>query len=711
MALSGSFSTSIETSGMLDNRYPRNIVVTWNASQDIANNTSTISWRVQTGSGTNSAYWVIVRNIQVSINGTVIYSETSSGGTKCYPNQTLASGTMSPIGHNTDGTKSISVSASAAFYYSGAANSSYSGTITLDQIPRTSSFWLNKSNVGLGDTITVNINRASSSFRHNVRIWVANSFNEYYVLNGNIESSTTFTIPTSWYLKSGGATTIRGRCRVDTYINGTYIGQPPDQEFTITIPDNVGPTIGSFTLTPQEINGYAGLVQHKNKLNINVSGCTGGYGTSVTYTINGTDISQQTSPNVTVGPFYADGTKSFTLTITDEGNRSATITKNIECIKYDSPKFTSFTAYRVASESDTTPDGSGTYVRCLFDLDYSSVENTNNVTVRIHYKPTKDAQYKSIPVISNETVKSGVYVLSSIDVSSMYSVYASISDKYNGSNNSDSVTIFSAERILNITKDGKGIAIGKMADTSELLDVRWPIKTDAPEQTMQNLSYKGFDPTDDVEQDTTRYWNNQGNLATAMYTPNGGKINGKPSDYGLLLNLCTGPGGAEAHQLWMEQPNGNIFHRGGNNSGISTTWKTLLDSSNYGNYTAQRPTVLYGSASGTFNTINMNYSAADYEYIEIYYVDNNGRDAQSIRINSPNNKTIDITTIETGATDNADVRMYIRASRWTISGKVMTPGRSLLTLISSNGTIEVTDVNQDAYNSYYIKVFLVLGYK
>ena len=38
----------------------------------------------------------------------------------------------------------------------------------------------------------------------------------------------------------------------------------------------------------------------------------------------------------------------------------------------------------------------------------------------------------------------------------------------------------------------------------------------------------------------------------------------------------------------MEQSNGNLSHRGGNNSGWGGSWKTILDSSNYSNYAAAK---------------------------------------------------------------------------------------------------------------------------
>lgn len=56
------------------------------------------------------------------------------------------------------------------------------------------------------------------------------------------------------------------------------------------------------------------------------------------------------------------------------------------------------------------------------------------------------------------------------------------------------------------------------------------------------------------------------------------KIANQPGQYGQLLNLPADKG-AESAQLWIEQPNGRMFHRGGNGSIAinGTPFKRFLD--------------------------------------------------------------------------------------------------------------------------------------
>lgn len=66
-----------------------------------------------------------------------------------------------------------------------------------------------------------------------------------------------------------------------------------------------------------------------------------------------------------------------------------------------------------------------------------------------------------------------------------------------------------------------------------------------------------------------------------------GKIPHQPSQWGFLLTAATGTNSGENHQIFMEQSNGNLYHRGTNASSSSSppAFKTILDSSNYTSYT------------------------------------------------------------------------------------------------------------------------------
>lgn len=121
MALSGSLNTS-----SYDGRY---YTLSWTATQNQANNTSTISWTLKAAGGSSS--WYAERTVEVKIDGAVKYSksdrvERTAG--------TVATGTVT-LTHDSLGKKSFSVSVRAAVYTS-TVNCTGSKSFTLDEIPK-----------------------------------------------------------------------------------------------------------------------------------------------------------------------------------------------------------------------------------------------------------------------------------------------------------------------------------------------------------------------------------------------------------------------------------------------------------------------------------------------------------------------------------------------------------------------------------------------
>ena len=131
-----------------------------------------------------------------------------------------------------------------------------------------------------------------------------------------------------------------------------------------------------------------------------------------------------------------------------------------ECYDYETPYFSAFNAYR--ANSDGKANVNGTYLKCTYTQKYSSVNSTNVATVKVHY--------------NGKTSDSTLINLNENDAT--YQVYLTITDRYGGTNKSSTITVFGQARILNITSDGTGIAIGKMAENPQLFECRWDAKFD-----------------------------------------------------------------------------------------------------------------------------------------------------------------------------------------------------------------------------------------
>ena len=132
------------------------------------------------------------------------------------------------------------------------------------------------------------------------------------------------------------------------------------------------------------------------------------------------------------------------------------------------------------------------------------------------------------------------------------------------------------------------------------------------------LNVKGTNTINSTANDTTAKWGAHKN-SVHWYTETN-KINGQPSQWGYLVNIGQD---SEVHQVWMTQSSGDLLHRGGNNSGWSGSWRTILDSENYStwaaakshthNYAASNHTHNYAAANHTHN-----YAASNHNHDSAY---------------------------------------------------------------------------------------------
>lgn len=146
---SGKFSSSHYTAA--GSSYERHIEVVWSATNDKANNKSTINWTAYARSTNSSTTnWVYAKYVVVTINGTAT-TVIGATATKLYKDKSIGSGSIT-VSHGSDGTKSVSVGITAQIYSYGATNSSYSGSITMKPNP----VYTLSVSAGTGSSITVN---------------------------------------------------------------------------------------------------------------------------------------------------------------------------------------------------------------------------------------------------------------------------------------------------------------------------------------------------------------------------------------------------------------------------------------------------------------------------------------------------------------------------------------------------------------------------
>lgn len=262
----GDTSGSLSTSGY-NGRY---LTFSWSLSgQDVGGNTSTISWRLY-GDGPewveDGVTWYYCRNVELKIDGSVVYSSGSDSPVELRSGTEVASGSYT-LSHQSDGTKAFGVNIQAALYSWSVNVSGYTEwrlpDIARASQPSINSYPNNTPDFNLGDTITIHMNRASSAFTHNVYFYWDN---QYIVVATGVTNNCTFNTNSSQTVHGSDGKTYTissvkqnylqyapndtkksGYIAVDTFNGGTNIGRktcPFTAHFV-----NVPPKINSVTIT------------------------------------------------------------------------------------------------------------------------------------------------------------------------------------------------------------------------------------------------------------------------------------------------------------------------------------------------------------------------------------------------------------------------------------------------------------------------------
>lgn len=203
MALSGSVKTSTYSGEGLQ--------LSWTATQSVANNSSTINWTLKSFGYTSTTAWQKAGPVTCTINGTNVVNITSRFN--LYGQGAWVRTGSLTIAHNSDGSKSFSVSIRAAIY-SSSVNCTGSATFTLDKIARTPSAPTsctitagNGNYIGLGETVTIKWSGASGVITgYQIRYSRGNSgWKDYKTVTSSATSGSTTDVFTATDININGA--------------------------------------------------------------------------------------------------------------------------------------------------------------------------------------------------------------------------------------------------------------------------------------------------------------------------------------------------------------------------------------------------------------------------------------------------------------------------------------------------------------------------
>ena len=497
------------------------LYVEWSSTSNINSNTSSVTAKVYVKSyglraSALSDSYVTINGNKKSWTHTFNISDTSILQTTKVAEYTVS------VPHNSDGTKSITIKANMEFNgtYGGTyiSDLTASKTVTLDTIPRSSSFSI-PSSVNTGSSLTATITPSSSTFKHKIRLEIGGTTKHTSSFIAAGTTSYSYTIPHSWLPSSTSETmtvylyTYTSSATEDT----DYIARI-SKTITVNVPSSVKPSISELTASVS--SGLSGkYIQGKSKVKLTASASAGSGSSISSYIFKGTNIngssssytvsSTNTSYTKTSSTIQTSGTLTYKVAVTDKRGRTSDYsTVSITVYSYAAPQITSISAQRCLQ--DGTVDKNGTYAKVTVKRSYSSIDGANTRTVKLY--SSKDDYASGTTVLSTSNTSNtytGVYS-SGFAASTNYTIQAVIEDAYNTHSKSASLSV--AERTLNIAKYGNGVAVGGLssitsASSSGKFECNWDadftgdIRINSTSSRYIEINRSGV--PDDVNQDGT----------------------------------------------------------------------------------------------------------------------------------------------------------------------------------------------------------------
>ena len=444
MALSGTITGSCDNSHYT-------LTCEWSATQNTSANTSTITANVYlngNGYSTQSSYWCC------TINGTQVttnWSGTVSGKTK------LGSRSWT-VSHNSDGTCSTSIS----FSYSNRVTAgtyttnkgSGSSNVTLNAIPRASSFSLNRTSGTFGsDQFTISISRASSSFTHTIT-YKLGSIN-WVGADKTTSTSFSFTPAIGDCQQLPNATSGTATIIVDTYSGTTKIGSA-SKTVTLYVPSSVVPSVGISITANNTLSGHN--VASRTTFTVKPTNASGSYGSTIkSYQITGGGLNSSSSGGATSKALGA-GSYTFTVKVTDSRGRTASASASRTVNAYSNPSLNA-SFYRCDSSGNKVANGTYCKISASWNVTNVADKNVNIKQYKLTYKKRADSSWllwKDWTDIGNYS-GSGVVIDygSGWSATTTYDVRMHLKDSYNEISVGGTLNTQSA--LLNLEKSGVGI--------------------------------------------------------------------------------------------------------------------------------------------------------------------------------------------------------------------------------------------------------------
>ena len=490
--------------------------VVLSGEQDAANNQTALSWRFEIYVNndmylTNFDYGSSVR-VSVIINGATVFSNANYGQTvkRIQMNQRYESSGLGPlvlcsgptlVPHNSDGRKSVGVSANITIAQSGnyLGTIAPSGTVTLNPITRvgvlTTAPDLTLNSIGTTNH-TVQWTTVAGYF-YKVQYLYQSTILETSAALVNEETSYTWAVPLSVAQNVTDASTMSVLVALHTYTDqgcSNEIGVS-SMTFTITFPNTLKPIIMNYGIIMNDsisMKLVAGITYAEMDGTITYNqGATFKKAYAAYTDSNGNEISQRVESDslpivMPPIPAFTDVTRSIgiTFSVTDSRGFTTTEAASLSTVYgWIAPTITAMNAVRC--NPDGTENLSGSCYKLSFTFSIRSFGGTaadpvNAKSAKISYKYVSDANWtqSASGALSDYsgTLTMGPYALSTAQDEKL-EIKLELSDSLSANNPTTmTVTILPAQVFIDILTNGAekvGLGIGMVSSKQNTIQAAW----------------------------------------------------------------------------------------------------------------------------------------------------------------------------------------------------------------------------------------------
>ncbi len=477
--------------------------IVWSSSANTSANRSTVTAalyykRNNTGyttSGTGT-FSITINGTKTSATETITITE--SAWVKVVENTVTVS-------HNSDGSKSITISASGGLPDTSLASTNVSGTATLDTIPRASTIdSVTCATKYFNGTMTYKYTPKSASYYN--RCVIALNLNGTYTqvkvinLGKQTASQKTATVTLSEselaviYNKLPSTTKGTLRFTFRTYSDSGYSSQIGDagyKEISLYIP-NISATQPTATMTLTPVSSLASpfntlYIKGRSKVDANFTNGEGKCGASiVSYKMSA--LGKNYGSPYTSEYITTEGSVAVTGTITDSRGYSRTYTQTITVIPYTYPRIIPKSGEDeivcARCDADGNLSDSGTYLRIKAKRSYSKVVSDgvqkNFCSIRYRYK-VEGGSYSSWATIlattsSSDEVDTGALLGGALLPTSSYVVQVGVVDTI-GEVDTTTISIPTDKVYMHRAGSINSLGIGKYVEEEDTIDIAEDITT------------------------------------------------------------------------------------------------------------------------------------------------------------------------------------------------------------------------------------------